>query len=140
VLVGYADGCVEACVKDPDSPNNVRGDLSVEDVGVIARQFCGRGLFEEYDDSPDGPMAVCARAEVIDPSDPLSAPPPTGGASPAPRPTRTATAAPRVDPLPTAGRPLPSTGGGMALPAVGAAALAFGIVVRRRRRTAAADG
>jgi len=131
VLVGYADGCVAGCVTDANGPNNVRGDLSVEDVGVIARQFCGRGLVEEYDDAPDGPMAVCARAEVIDPSDPLSAPPPSGGPSPAPRPTGTATSVPRVDP-PVVGRPLPSTGSSPALPALAAAALAIAVVARRR--------
>ncbi len=141
VVVGYADGCIGECVKNANGPNNEAGDLSVDDEAVIARQFCGRGLFEEYDDAPDGPMATCANGEVIDPTDPLSAPPPTGGASPAPRPSGTSSAAPRIPPAQPKpeSRPLPATGGGMALPAIGAAALALGAVARRRRRSAAAQ-
>ena len=137
VLVGYADGCVAACVTDADGPNNVSGDPSVEDIGVIARQFCGRGLLAEYDDAPDGPMAVCTRAEVLDPSDPLSAAPPSGGG---PRPTGTAVPAPRPDPMPqpqpeptTNPRPLPATGVDGRLAVAAATAVLVAGVLRRRR-------
>ncbi len=41
VLVGYADGCVNACVQGP--PN------TREDIGAIARQSGGLSLFSEFD-------------------------------------------------------------------------------------------
>lgn len=137
VLVGYADGCVDACVKDPNGPNNERGDPSVEDIGVIARQFCGRGLIAEYDESPDGPMQTCARAEVIDPSDPLSAAPPSGNQ---PRPSGSAVPAPRPPvpprPRPDPAQPLPATGSPVVLPIAAALLVGVGLAVRRRRATA----
>jgi hypothetical protein len=57
VLVGYPDGCVAACIKDAAS----RGR---DDNATIARQTCGRGLFAEYDDKPDGPLRACAQSAV----------------------------------------------------------------------------
>ncbi|MBB6627988.1 pre-peptidase C-terminal domain-containing protein [Nocardioides sp. KIGAM211] len=42
VLVGYADGCIDACVNDPKKNNN-------DAYATIARQSGGRTLFAKYD-------------------------------------------------------------------------------------------
>jgi hypothetical protein len=44
VLVGYADGCLAACVDSAAVSDN-----TFEDQGAIARQMHGRGLFAAYD-------------------------------------------------------------------------------------------
>ena len=51
VLVAYADGCTDRCV---DSP--ARADNTYTDLGVIARQACGKGLFA----AGDGKIPTCA--------------------------------------------------------------------------------
>jgi hypothetical protein len=49
VLVGYADGCVRACVTTaPADYATAAGDYR-EDVGTIARQSSGAGLFAAHD-------------------------------------------------------------------------------------------
>ena len=47
VLVGYADGCLNACVSSRAVGNN-----KFDDQGAIARQMTGRGLFAAYDPKP----------------------------------------------------------------------------------------
>ena len=51
VLVAYADGCTAACVTSED-PN----DNKLTDLGVIARQACGLGLFAAH----DGELVPCS--------------------------------------------------------------------------------
>jgi hypothetical protein len=137
VVVGWADGCVNRCVTEGHTRNsNVRfaardmerdADLtqqefnelySQEDIGVITRQSCGKGLYEAFDTAPDGPLATCAR---------LSGPGITPVAAPADS-TGTAPSAPVLS-----GGRLPATGG-LPLVALGGLLLLGGAAVVRSRR------
>lgn len=137
VVVGWADGCVNRCVTEGHTRNtNVRfaardmerdADLtqqefnelySQEDIGVISRQSCGKGLYAAFDAAPDGPQATCARL--------ASAAPAT-----APVPAAPVTAGGGTTPEASAGR-LPATGAGALLSLGGLAALAGLALVRRR--------
>ena len=138
VLVGWADGCVARCVTEGHTRNsNLTFDAreerdadltqaefdelySQEDIGVITRQSCGRGLFEEFDDAAEGPALTCARA--------------TGGVPAAPTTPDGATPnAPVVDAAP-AGGGLPATGASPVL-ALGGLLLLAALALTRRRPT-----
>ena len=138
VLVGWADGCVNRCVTEGHSRNSNLtfeareerdADLteqefaelySQEDIGVITRQSCGRGLFEEFDDAAEGPALTCARA--------------TGGVPAAPTTPDGATpSAPVVDAAPVRGN-LPATGASPVL-AVGGLMVLAALALTRRRTT-----
>lgn len=66
VIVSYPDGCVGPCITDAsftdfpgptlDEPNRREKD----DNATLARQSCGRGLFEQFDADPNGPLLTCA--------------------------------------------------------------------------------
>lgn len=80
VQFGYADGCIKRCVTEGHTRQTNTAfaarpaeDMALtasqfaelysqEDTGVIARQSCGKGLFEEFDADPAGPLALCAAA------------------------------------------------------------------------------
>lgn len=92
VLVGYADGCVRTCVQNPLPPpyprfaedGVTRSDFR-EDIAVIARQTCGRGIFAEFDDDPAGPLAACDRTvPTPEPTPPVPSEVPTPEPSVAP--------------------------------------------------------
>ena len=113
VLVGYADGCVAACITDPEKHTR-------DDNAAIARQTCGRGLFAEYDRRPEGPLMACAQAAVVRP---VSGTVGNNG--------RDVGAAP-----PVAAPQLAATGAADTLPAAGLLLLtAAGLALAARRRT-----
>ncbi len=132
VLVGYADGCVDRCIKDASfhSFTAAGGGTDKDDNATIARQTCGRGLYAAYDTRPDGPLRACSRAAASKPvAKPVAGTVANGG--------RDVTAAP---PVPGATR-LPATGASAAVPLLGVVLLLTGasaVTVRRRaaRRTA----
>ena len=82
VVVGWADGCVGRCVTEGHTRNTnlAYADrpakdqaltqaqfaelYSQEDIGVITRQSCGRGLYAAYDNAYAGPKNTCARAQA----------------------------------------------------------------------------
>ncbi len=118
VLVGYADGCVAACVKDKASRMR-------EDNLAIARQTCGRGLFAASDADPAGPLLTCKKAA---PAKPVS------GVVKSPGATNAGGGTVTVRPAVT---PLAATGGSSTVPlfALGLLALAgSSVAVRRRTR------
>jgi hypothetical protein len=134
VVVGWGDGCVKRCTTEGHTRQTNAtyaeraeqdADLTVAEFeelysqvrrGAITRQSCGRGLFEEFDADPAGPLALCAQAGT--PITPITAP----GASPS---------------APVVAAP----GGGSALPATGATpvlalggVLVLGALALTRRR------
>lgn len=139
VVVSWADGCVGTCVTQGHTRNTnlafaareardtaltqERFDelYSQEDVGVITRQSCGRGLYAAFDRAADGPLATCARLSAA----PVAAP--TTGGSPA-APTGTP-ASPVVS-----GGSLPTTGG-VPLLAVAGLLLLGAVALTRRARS-----
>jgi hypothetical protein len=139
VLVGWADGCVARCVTEGHTRNTnvefAERDMerdaalteqefaelySQEDIGVITRQSCGLGLFEEFDTAADGPAAVCANALG---STPVAAPVTPEGATPQ---------APAVEAAAPAGGMLPATGASPALALGGLLVLAALVLTRPR--------
>jgi LPXTG-motif cell wall-anchored protein len=141
VVVGWADGCVKRCVTEGHTRNtNVRyaardmqrdADLtqqefselySQEDIGVITRQSCGRGLYAAFDRAPDGPVKTCARVTGKSiTAAPAKAPQAVSG-------LESGATSPVV-----AGARLPSTGGAPLLAVAGLLLLGTGVVTRRRR-------
>ena len=139
VVVGWADGCVNRCVTEGHTRNSNLSfanreeqdmDLtaqefaelySQEDIGVISRQSCGRGLYEAFDSAPEGPLATCARLSGAAPvtAAPVSAAQPEA-----------APAAPGV-----AGGRLPATGTS-ALLGLGGLLVLGALALTRRRGTA----
>ena len=141
VVVGWADGCINRCVTEGHTRNtNVRfaardmerdGDLtqqqfnelySQEDIGVITRQSCGRGLYEEFDRAAEGPLATCARLSAPAAA-PVKAPATGSGSGSGTSPS---------EPVVSAGR-LPATGGVPLLALGGLLLLGTAAVVRSRR-------
>jgi hypothetical protein len=139
VVVGWADGCVNRCVTEGHTRNtNVRfaardmerdGGLtqqefnelySQEDIGVITRQSCGRGLYAAFDIAPEGPLATCAR---LSGDTAVPAAPPAKGVSSGSAPSR---------PL-VSGGALPATGGLPLLAVLGLLLIAGAAAARRRR-------
>ncbi|MCW2778452.1 MAG: exo-alpha-sialidase [Frankiales bacterium] len=66
VLVGYADGCVRACVTTPQTDYATTAGDYREDVGTIARQASGLGLFAAND--PAAPVATATATAAPSPS------------------------------------------------------------------------
>ena len=137
VVVAWADGCVNRCVteghtrnsnltfanreaRDADLTRQQFDELySQEDIGVITRQSCGRGLYAAFDKAPEGPTATCARLSGKAPAaKPVALP--AGGSGNAP-------AAPV-----TSGSTLPTTGGIPLLAVLGVLLLGAAMVARRR--------
>ena len=112
VLAGYADGCIQACIKDKTSRMR-------EDNMTIARQTCGRGLFAQYDNDPKGPLLACKKAAPAKPVSGVVKSPggaATGGGTVTARPTPPSLAATGSGALvPSAALLLLAVGGGAVL-------------------------
>jgi hypothetical protein len=138
VVVGWADGCVNRCVTEGHTRNSnlafadreerdadltqqeFRELYSQEDIGVITRQSCGRGLYAAFDDAVDGPLKTCARLR--------------GGAAPVAAPVAAPGAAPVTAPAGPgrSGGTLPTTGSAPLLALAGLLLLGGAVVTRRR--------
>ena len=148
VVVGWADGCVAACVTQGHTRNsNLAFEerpasdaglseqqfdelYSQEDIGVITRQSCGLGLYAAFDTSAQGPSATCSR---LSGAAPVAAPVAAPGAAPGGAPAAPSAGSPGTPSRPVAsGGSLPTTGGAPLLAVAGLLLLGVAAAARRR--------
>ena len=149
VVVGWADGCVKACVTEGHTRNTnltfanreARDQAltqqafdelySQEDIGVISRQSCGLGLYAAFDAAAEGPSAICSKVSDAAPVKPPVTTAGTGAIN-----LVSAKSGPGSSPITPvllgSARSLPSTGGAPLLAIVGVVLLGAVALTRRR--------
>ena len=119
VMVGFADGCTNACIDDTDVSAN-----KLVDHGTIVRQISGKGLFAKYDPKP------VKAAPSVKPGSGTSAT--SAARTPAPSGAQGTAATAAAHPKPAANRTAPLTVAALML----LLGVTGGLMIARRRAAA----